>query len=86
MFILFVWAQKISFAASHVEMEKKKEGAGKTSAAVRGRSGKVMELGRGLGQPLLLQATPSPLLPMEPWGRTVTSWLWRRGDILNIIS
>lgn len=84
MFILFAWAWKVSFAASHVEMKKK--GQGKTSAVVRGRPRKVVELGRGLEQPLLLQVTLSPLLSMEPWGGTVTSWLWRRGDILNIIS
>lgn len=34
----------------------------------------------------LLRATPSPPLPVEPQGGTVTSWLWRRGDILNITS
>lgn len=34
----------------------------------------------------LLQATPSPLLSVEPQEGTVTSWLWRRGDILNITS
>lgn len=45
-----------------------------------------MEMGRGLGQPLLLQVSLSPLLSVEPWGGTVTSWLCRRGDILNNIS
>lgn len=84
--ILFAWAWKLSTTGSPFKM--KQGGSGKQAVRAEEGSEERRRWAEAWGSPswehLLLRAAPSPLLSVEPQGGTVTSWLWRRGDILNI--